>query len=67
MTTTSPRVPPRVHALLLVGSLLVAGFSFLYARLVCVYICALPAPTLFRNIAVVSGLHAVLRFQLLEH
>ena len=65
MSAAPLRLPSRVHVLLLLGSVLVALFGFVYARLVCVFICTLSSGTLGRNIAIVSLFHVVLRHQLL--
>lgn len=66
MAGASYRLPLRTQALLLLGTVLVALFTFYYARLVCVAICALPSDALGRNIALVSFGHFVLRFVLLS-
>jgi adenylate cyclase len=66
MSASALRLSPRVHLLLLLGTVLVALFNFVYARLVCVFICSLSSETLFRNIALVSLVHFALRFRLLS-
>ncbi len=66
MSAKTLRLPARVHLALLVGTVLVALFSFIYARLVCVFICSLSADILSRNIAVVSLGHLALRYYLLS-
>lgn len=48
------------------GTLLVAGFTFVYARLVCTFICSLPPDELARNTAIVGMLHVALREALLR-
>lgn len=66
MSAQTLRLTARVHLALLVGTVLVALFSFVYARLVCVFICSLSTDTLGRNIAVVSLGHFALRYYLLS-
>ena len=65
MANTSLRISPRVHLWLLCGTVLSALFGFVYARLVCQYICALPTDRLARNIAIVSLAQFALRHHLL--
>lgn len=65
MASASLRFSPRVHLWLLLGTVLVALFCFVYARLVCHLICALPADRLGRNIALVSLSQFALRHYLL--
>jgi len=66
MAGASYRLPLRTQLALLLGTLLVALFTFYYSRLVCVAICALPSSQLSRNIALISFGHFTLRFVLLS-
>jgi adenylate cyclase len=62
MSLPSPvRLPVRLRLLLQGGSLLVGLFTFVYARLVCTFICGLPAPVLARTVAGVAVFHIALR------
>ncbi len=65
--TASLRFSANVWLWLVLGTILVAGFCFVYSRLVCPFICALPSDRLGRNIALVSILHFGLRQYLLSH
>lgn len=59
--TSALRFPLRLRLMLHAGSLLVGLFTFLYARLVCTFICSVPPPVLARTIILLSLLHMVLR------
>ena len=62
MTSLSTlRFPPGLRLLLLGGSVLVGLFTFLYARLVCSYICSLPPPVLARSVILLGLFHIILR------
>ncbi|MDY7232321.1 adenylate/guanylate cyclase domain-containing protein [Hyalangium rubrum] len=66
MTPSSPRLPVRLRLLLLGGSVLVGLFTFLYARLVCTFICSLPPPVLARTVLLLALFHIALRELLLR-
>jgi adenylate cyclase len=66
MTPSAPlRLPIHLHLLLHAGSLLVGVFTFLYARLVCTFICSVPQPTLVRTIILLLLFHIAVREMLL--
>jgi adenylate cyclase len=67
MTPPSPlRLPIRLHLLLLAGSVLVGLFTFVYARLVCSFICSLPPPVLARSVILLGVFHVAVRELLLR-
>jgi|GEM_PF-1369933 len=59
-------LPLRLRLVLHGGSLLAGLFTFLYARLVCTFICSLPPPVLARSVALLALGHIVLRELLLR-
>jgi adenylate cyclase len=62
MTTSfAARFPLKVRLALHGGTLLVGAFTYLYARLVCTYICSLSPPVLLRTVLALSAVHMVLR------
>ncbi len=67
MAPSAPaRLPPRVHLLLHGGSLLVAGFTYVYGRLVCPFICSLSPSQLSRTVLLLFLFHVLLRELLLR-
>jgi adenylate cyclase len=66
--TPSPtlRLPLRLRLMLHGGTVLVGLFTFLYARLVCTFICSLPPPVLARSVLLLALGHMVLRELLLR-
>jgi len=67
MTSLSTlRLPPGLRFLLLGGSVLVGLFTFLYARLVCSFICSLSPPVLARSVILLGLFHIILRELLLR-
>jgi adenylate cyclase len=66
---TSPstlRLPLRLRLLLHGGTALVGIFTFIYARLVCSYICSLPPAVLARSVILLALFHIGLRELLLR-
>lgn len=61
MTSLSPRLSLRLRLLLLGGSVLVGLFTFIYARLVCSFICSLPPPVLARSVILLGLFHFIVR------
>jgi adenylate cyclase len=66
MPSLALRLPFRLRLLLHVGSVLVGLFTFVYARLVCSFICSLPPPVLARSVLLLALGHIVLRELLLR-
>ncbi|HYH98004.1 adenylate/guanylate cyclase domain-containing protein [Hyalangium sp.] len=64
--SSAPRLPLRLRLLLHGGSVLVALFTFVYARLVCTFICSLSPPVLARTVILLALFHMVLRELLLR-
>ncbi|ADO74644.1 adenylate/guanylate cyclase domain-containing protein [Stigmatella aurantiaca] len=60
------RLSVGLRLLLHSGSVLVGLFTFVYARLVCTFICGLPTPVLARTVAILTVLHISLRELLLQ-
>ncbi|WP_164017312.1 adenylate/guanylate cyclase domain-containing protein [Pyxidicoccus trucidator] len=60
-TPSSARFPLKVRLALHGGTLLVGAFTYLYARLVCTYICALPPHVLLHTVLALSAVHILLR------
>ncbi|WP_224362431.1 adenylate/guanylate cyclase domain-containing protein [Hyalangium versicolor] len=66
---TSPsahRLPTSLRLLLHGGTVLVGIFTFVYARLVCTFICSLPPPVLARTVILLCLFHMGLRELLLR-
>lgn len=62
MTTSfATRFPLKVRLALHAGSLLVGAFTYLYARLVCTFMCALPPLLLMQSMLALATFHIVLR------
>jgi adenylate cyclase len=66
MPPSALRLPPRLRLLLVGGSIAVGGFTIVYARLVCTFICSLSPPVLARTVAALTLFHIVLRELLLR-
>lgn len=67
MTSLSPpRLPLRLRLLLLGGSVVVGLFTFIYARLVCSFICSLPPPVLARSVILLGLFHIIVRELLMQ-
>jgi adenylate cyclase len=67
MTPLSPlRLPPRLRLLLLGGSVVVGLFTFIYARLVCSFICTLSPSVLARSVILLGLFHVIFRELLLR-
>jgi adenylate cyclase len=60
------RLPLRLRLLIHGGSVLVGLFTFVYARLVCTFICSLSPPVLVRSVILLSVFHIGLRELLLR-
>jgi adenylate cyclase len=60
------RLSARLRLLLLGGSVLVGGFTFVYARLICTFICSMSPPVLARSVLLLAVFHIVLRELLLR-
>jgi len=61
MPPSTLRLPLRLRLLLHGGSVLVGLFTFVYARLVCTFICSLSPPVLARTVILLSLFHILLR------
>ncbi len=62
MTTSfANRFPLNVRLALHGGTLVVGGFTYLYARLVCSYLCTLPPLLLLKSVLALSVFHVLLR------
>lgn len=66
MSAPALRLPPRLRLLLIGSSIVVGLFTFVYARLVCTFICSLSPPVLARTVIALSLFHIVLRELLLR-
>ncbi|MDC0710222.1 adenylate/guanylate cyclase domain-containing protein [Stigmatella sp. ncwal1] len=64
--SSDARLSVGLRLLLHGGSVLVGLFTFVYARLVCTFICGLPTPVLARTVAILTVLHISLRELLLQ-